>query len=53
MAISNEEFKQAQEYEVKHIVKYKWKEEWKKLYRAHLNNFFKIGCSFPDSVVVD
>jgi len=53
MALSDEAFKQAQEYEIKYTFKYKWMDEWKKLYREHLRDFFKINGSFPDSVVVD
>ena len=53
MAISDEAFNQAQEYEIKHTIKYKWRDEWKKLYREYLSTFFEISDSFPESVVVD
>ncbi|MBA7497137.1 methylase [subsurface metagenome] len=54
MSISDEAFKKAQEYEVKHAsIRYRWKDEWKRLYRKRLKDFFNIGFSFPGSVVVE
>lgn len=53
MAISDNAFTQAQKFELKYAVRYTWSQEWKKLYKHHLNHFFGVSYKFPGCVVVE